>query len=1212
MYVTSTGAITGGVGTTESYWWPLDDARPTGLGWIGGEGRYIDGIGMVFVVDDYPKGSGGSIIRWWGDPKLRRAELYGTPGRKPRKLLTAGPYWIATRNLETAALYESWGEVYSGTFDSNGAALGGGYSGPQIIGLQDDGSYCAAYYDGAAWMYVVYWNDGTQWTVPSGYRVQSLWDDHVMCYDDTTSASRMAVFDRSGTLMSIASCAANSITPVQPLVIENVLWLLYAYEHSGRRGLVLHRYNDASKLYLIPDSQRVVSAHARVVGGKLVVAFSTGVSESAVDVQRHLVPIIPQSRATVSAPQLAPSATSSGAVESMRLAYQPTLQKYGATVDTTNQVRFRVYHGNQITIESDVLVTDDTESDRICSGSSCVAGGTDGDPCWLITYTTTTYVDGDYGESTKYARFIRMADNQPVVGARIELADNTRNWYASESSVVWDGAGFVVPVRVSDSSEGPFVQYVRVLLDGTIAHSLEYTSAMSCFGAGSASAVRLYPQGTAISSNGVICSVGIATWEETAARLVWAQRFTISGGNIVASGDYIIVSADSTFFVSEARVVWDGNRFVIVWLQNGATVVSTLGLDGVATATQTIVADGGGDVQICAVAGALPPVVVSRDADSNLYLYDLSSGTPYQLSSGSRSDYRAHITANPNSRQYLVSMIAPDSVSLVTVNSQSTGVSPIYVTHDPVLSSGVLISTPTTYPSTGSTATSTTATATALLTGTRVFRSPTTVTPPPAILSRIGAMAPTILPSSTGTLNEEPPSYAAVYPYNHILHAGESGHLIEVDDTPGAERIHVYHRSGSHIEMRPDGGVKYKSTKKRQDVTIGDHEIIVQGDFNITVDGGSRILVRNGELVLEAQYGAAVNVKGQLKVSADNIELKAKNNIFLNAPSVDLGGFPPGNRPMISLPGGVLPYPPPGPTSIPVAFIPRVNMGLAGGVGSVDLFKKMPKVETIVASPVGMVSLFKQHLKDTSGEPLYSELTTQPTIIPLSNPKLYTGNVTAESVRIRERQFDTPEDVDDAETYAAHVGICIEKGDYASTDKDLPGQWVMGDDIPPTPEPVPYRAFVLGSGGTVTCLPGDKLVVGHGTKFTEDVEAGQTLLIDGTSVMVGVVQTDTELLLRDPWPMSETTAVPFVFRLRPIKEFFQQYTYARTSPLGSSGLSLGDMLPNFTSPVIEVPRTVSTTMVGGLFGSGQSTPESNTAPIVSGGAERDTPATPTV
>lgn len=51
--------------------------------------------------------------------------------------------------------------------------------------------------------------------------------------------------------------------------------------------------------------------------------------------------------------------------------------------------------------------------------------------------------------------------------------------------------------------------------------------------------------------------------------------------------------------------------------------------------------------------------------------------------------------------------------------------------------------------------------------------------------------------------------YGTVYP-NNSVHATKSGHVIEIDDTDGAERIHIRHKSGSFIEFHPDGAIVIK------------------------------------------------------------------------------------------------------------------------------------------------------------------------------------------------------------------------------------------------------------------------------------------------------------------------------------------------------------------------------------------------------------------
>ena len=46
--------------------------------------------------------------------------------------------------------------------------------------------------------------------------------------------------------------------------------------------------------------------------------------------------------------------------------------------------------------------------------------------------------------------------------------------------------------------------------------------------------------------------------------------------------------------------------------------------------------------------------------------------------------------------------------------------------------------------------------------------------------------------------------YQPVYPYNNITQT-EAGHTFELDDTPTRERVRLQHRSGTFIEMHPNG-----------------------------------------------------------------------------------------------------------------------------------------------------------------------------------------------------------------------------------------------------------------------------------------------------------------------------------------------------------------------------------------------------------------------
>ena len=48
------------------------------------------------------------------------------------------------------------------------------------------------------------------------------------------------------------------------------------------------------------------------------------------------------------------------------------------------------------------------------------------------------------------------------------------------------------------------------------------------------------------------------------------------------------------------------------------------------------------------------------------------------------------------------------------------------------------------------------------------------------------------------------PYSSSQYPYNHVYES-ESGHVMEIDDSPEAERLLRYHKTGTFEEIHPDG-----------------------------------------------------------------------------------------------------------------------------------------------------------------------------------------------------------------------------------------------------------------------------------------------------------------------------------------------------------------------------------------------------------------------
>ena len=128
---------------------------------------------------------------------------------------------------------------------------------------------------------------------------------------------------------------------------------------------------------------------------------------------------------------------------------------------------------------------------------------------------------------------------------------------------------------------------------------------------------------------------------------------------------------------------------------------------------------------------------------------------------------------------------------------------------------------------------------------------------------------------------EEPSSgYAAVSPYNNVYES-ESGHAIEIDDTPGAERLHFYHRSGSYVEYEANGDRVERIQNDKFTVVIGNDTVYVEGDVNVKVNGNLNFA---GTIVaLNDKTG-----KSGIEIKDGNIKISSPTRIVLQAAVVEV------------------------------------------------------------------------------------------------------------------------------------------------------------------------------------------------------------------------------------------------------------------------------------------------------------------------------------
>ena len=122
--------------------------------------------------------------------------------------------------------------------------------------------------------------------------------------------------------------------------------------------------------------------------------------------------------------------------------------------------------------------------------------------------------------------------------------------------------------------------------------------------------------------------------------------------------------------------------------------------------------------------------------------------------------------------------------------------------------------------------------------------------------------------------NNPPPKKLSQYPYNQVFETA-GGHILELDDTLGNERILLRHQSGAGIEITPDGTVKISSTSDTHIMTGADQHIVVeanahmtyQGDLNVDVAGDYNLTCGNfnqlikGDLIQQVDQAKRVTVE---------------------------------------------------------------------------------------------------------------------------------------------------------------------------------------------------------------------------------------------------------------------------------------------------------------------------------------------------------------
>jgi hypothetical protein len=130
-------------------------------------------------------------------------------------------------------------------------------------------------------------------------------------------------------------------------------------------------------------------------------------------------------------------------------------------------------------------------------------------------------------------------------------------------------------------------------------------------------------------------------------------------------------------------------------------------------------------------------------------------------------------------------------------------------------------------------------------------------------------LAREVNPLNKNTIGPEPASaYSAVYPYNRVYQS-ESGHIVELDDTPNRERIHVFHRTGTYTEINQEG--------RRVNKIVGDDIEVVLKDKTVYIQGNAKVEIKgNVDVKVDGNYN--LNVSGDIKINGKTINLNQGSN----------------------------------------------------------------------------------------------------------------------------------------------------------------------------------------------------------------------------------------------------------------------------------------------------------------------------------------------
>lgn len=126
--------------------------------------------------------------------------------------------------------------------------------------------------------------------------------------------------------------------------------------------------------------------------------------------------------------------------------------------------------------------------------------------------------------------------------------------------------------------------------------------------------------------------------------------------------------------------------------------------------------------------------------------------------------------------------------------------------------------------------------------------------------------------------------YQPTYPYNNVTQT-RSGHMFELDDTKGRERVRLQHRANTFIEMHPNGDFVHKVFGDGYEIIVKDKNVQIKGTCNITVEGDAYLYVM-GDKVEQIDGNLEQHIKGNYTQVVEGVSnITSQGNMRIDAGS---------------------------------------------------------------------------------------------------------------------------------------------------------------------------------------------------------------------------------------------------------------------------------------------------------------------------------------